>query len=547
MRNNGFRLLVLMILNISLVQACSSPGGEASPTTPPHQTAVTQTKSGTPSGSLTPLPVVEPADIIFHNGVIITIESSQPTAQALAVRGNIIQAVGSESEVLAYQGPETVMIDLQGQALMPGFEDGHLHYTRNKWGDGAPIPGLMADMASFGLTSITEMHSTDEYINAMLQAEANGEIDVRVNIFGEYNCGFLENGKSIECPSWYLDNDPLLDPTHLVRIPGVKIFVDGAGGNRGCPYNTFEWPDDIETYWPGIWETCTYPYGDLYLTEDELTAVLTDLQERGYRAAFHVMGDAGLDVTLNAIERALDGRSNLEVRHQIQHSSELRPDQLDRYAELNILAQVPGYFNTCEADILEAMFPGDVETWNVNRFALPGLGVHTYYGSDANGRRDIHEIGVGLDPRWSVYGFVTHQQFRDDMSVCTPPQWIAKYNYSIQQALEMMTIEPAYAVSMEEYIGSLKPGKYADLIILSDNPLTMAPDDLYQLNVWMTMMNGVQRYCAPGREAFCPASAQTAPPLRLKQWKQPFKPFRLNIIVIQAPRFPPISTARTSC
>ncbi len=61
-------------------------------------------------------------------------------------------------------------------------------------------------------------------------AERNGEIDVRMNIFGEYNCGFLDdNGKSIECISWYRNNDPILDVDHMVRIPGVKIFVDGAG------------------------------------------------------------------------------------------------------------------------------------------------------------------------------------------------------------------------------------------------------------------------------------------------------------------------------
>ena len=462
----------------------------------------------TPTIEKTPTQLVEPADIIFHNGTIITIEKSQPTAEALAIRGQLIQAVGTEEEILAYQGTDTLLVDLQGHTLMPGFEDGHTHYTRNKWGEGVPLETLMDDLLAFGLTSIAEMHSTDEYIDFMLDAEKNNEIDVRLNIFGEYNCGFLENGKSLYCPSWYPDNPPILDPTHMVRIPGVKIFLDGAGGNRGCPYMSFKWPDNIADHWPDIWETCSYPYGDLYLTEDELTAVLQDIQDRGYRASLHVMGDAGLDVALNAIEKVLNGQSNLIYRHQIQHSSTLRPDQIDRYVQLNILAQVPGYFNTCEAEELEAMYPEDYYTWDTTRFALPGLGVHTYYGGDCSGRVDIHKVGSALNPIWGLYGLVTRKQFREDMTICEPPEWVAKYKISVEQALEMVTIEPAYAVSMEDYIGSVRPGKFADLIILSDNPLTMNPDDLYKLTVWMTMVNGTMKYCAPGKEAYCPSANQ---------------------------------------
>ena len=51
---------------------------------------------------------------------------------------------------------------------------------------------------------------------------------------------------------------------------------------------------------------------------------------------------------------------------------------------------------------------------------------------------------------------------------------------------------------MENYVGSIKPGKYADLVILSGNPLTTKPDDLINLKVLMTMVNGKAEYCAAG-------------------------------------------------
>jgi predicted amidohydrolase YtcJ len=490
-----------LLISLSVIAACAGSTVTPSPIgTPPAASP------STPTPTLVPTPTLqaEPADVIFHNGTVITIDKERPTAEAVAIKGQQIQAVGTEEKVMAYRNADTVVVDLQGHTLMPGFEDGHTHYVRNKWGDGASVEPLMNDLLSFGLTSETEMHSTNEFIQAMLSAERAGKITVRMNIFGEYNCGFLVDHKSVYCPSWYPDNPPILDPTSMVRIPGVKIFVDGAGGERGCPYMSFEWPSDITKYWPDIRETCTLPYGDLYLTEDELTRALQDVQDHGYRASLHVMGDAALDVTLNALQKVLNGKSNLVYRHQIQHSSTLRPDQVPRYRQMDLLAQVPGYFNTCEADIYEAMYPDDTYAWNTTRYSLPGLGVHTYYGGDSSGRVDIHKVGSALNPIWGLYGLVTRKQFRDDGTTCDPPDWIGKYKISVEQALEMMTIEPAYAVSMEDYTGSVEPGKFADLIVLSDNPLTMNPDDLYKLSVWMTMVGGEVGYCAEGKDAYCP-------------------------------------------
>ena len=305
MQNAKNKVCVLLALISGLLLACASPQAPAPEATKPAAVPTPQ-----PAPTITTLPPAEPADIIFYNGSIITMEKDQPLAQAVAIRGNLIQAVGSDEAVLAFKGGETKVINLQGGALMPGFVEGHTHYTRNGWEDGTPLEDMMQTLLAFGLTSIAEMHSTDDYINSMLEAETNGEIDVRMNIFAEYNCGFLENGKSIECISWYRDNDPILDPTKMVRIPGVKIFVDGSGQpGRGCAYKSFPWPESIIEIWPTVWETCGSPYGDLYLNEKQLTKVIMDIQKRGYRAAFHTMGDAAIEIVLNSIETALGWRT----------------------------------------------------------------------------------------------------------------------------------------------------------------------------------------------------------------------------------------------
>jgi hypothetical protein len=74
----------------------------------------------------------------------------------------------------------------------------------------------------------------------------------------------------------------------------------------------------------------------------------------------------------------------------------------------------------------------------------------------------------------------------------------------------MMTVNSAYVLRQDEVVGSLTPGKYADLIILSTSLLTVRPDDLLDMPVLATVIGGVTEYCARGSEALCPG--YEAPP-----------------------------------
>ena len=78
--------------------------------------------------SCTPAPVSKQmADIIYSGGDIITINDSQPTAEALAVKGGKIIAVGTKTDVLKHKGDSTTIVDLRGKTLLPGFIDAHGH------------------------------------------------------------------------------------------------------------------------------------------------------------------------------------------------------------------------------------------------------------------------------------------------------------------------------------------------------------------------------------------------------------------------------------
>ena len=73
-------------------------------------------------------PTVEPAELVLHGGKIVTVDETQPEAEALAVTGGRIVAVGSNDEIDAYIGDGTEVVDLAGQTAIPGFIEGHGHF-----------------------------------------------------------------------------------------------------------------------------------------------------------------------------------------------------------------------------------------------------------------------------------------------------------------------------------------------------------------------------------------------------------------------------------
>jgi len=74
-------------------------------------------------------PKVEPATLVLNQGRIVTVDDQKPEAQALAARGDTIVALGTNEEIAPYVGPQTRVVDLHGRLAIPGFIDGHGHFT----------------------------------------------------------------------------------------------------------------------------------------------------------------------------------------------------------------------------------------------------------------------------------------------------------------------------------------------------------------------------------------------------------------------------------
>jgi predicted amidohydrolase YtcJ len=75
-------------------------------------------------------PVVEPADLVLRGGTVVTVDEARPSAEALAVRGDTIAAVGTNRDIESYVGPATRVIELNGALAIPGLIESHAHFAR---------------------------------------------------------------------------------------------------------------------------------------------------------------------------------------------------------------------------------------------------------------------------------------------------------------------------------------------------------------------------------------------------------------------------------
>src|SRR5436309_992535 len=99
---------------------------------------------------------IEPADLVLRGGKIVTMDPAKPQAEALAARGDAIVAVGTDKEIQPYIGESTRVLDLAGKFVMPGFIEGHGHFTA-------------IGQAKMNL-NLTEARNWDEIVAMVLQA-----------------------------------------------------------------------------------------------------------------------------------------------------------------------------------------------------------------------------------------------------------------------------------------------------------------------------------------------------------------------------------------
>ncbi|PIV26761.1 MAG: hypothetical protein COS37_04745 [Anaerolineae bacterium CG03_land_8_20_14_0_80_58_20] len=412
-------------------------------------------------------------------------EPNQPTAQAIAIQGEMIIAVGTDDEILTLSGPETQIIDLQGQTIMPGFVDAHDHVFNDAGKKDMSMEQSQQMALEYGITTLANMYNPPDVLDEMRAFQQAGKLKIRTSLYLTYSgpCGEIIG-------DWHKDVAPTRNSGEMLRIGGMKMTADG--GVCGKAALSTAYPDG--------------GFGDLWFTQDQINQIVADAQAAGYQVAIHAQGDRAIEQAQNAIAFALNGKPNT-YRHRIEHNPFARPDLLSRYSEIGIVPIAFGAYPTCAEihDSYYSSFFGTepmpyLENWRAFLDANPGLPVAWHsdwpYAS--------------MNTFLNLYSYVTRQEVDTEGNICMPPEWLASHAISVDEALPMMTINAAYALFRETEVGSLKAGKFADLLIISDDPTAINPNDLINLQVWMTMVGGKVEFCADEHASLCPRTEAAA-------------------------------------
>ena len=315
---------------------------------------------------------------------------------------------------------------------------------------------------SKGITTFEDAGSPLDVIDLMKKMVDEGSMGVRLWVM-------VRQPNEVIAPK--LDQYKMIDHAdgHLT-VRAIKKQIDGALGSRGA------WLLEPYADKPGSTGLNTTP-----LAEIEAAARLA--MQHGYQLCVHAIGDRGNRETLNIFERAFKANpTKRDLRWRVEHAQHLSAEDIPRFGKLGVIAAMQGIHCTSDAPyVLERLGATRAEEGAYVWQKLMKSGATIANGTDA----PVEDV----DPIPSYYASVSRRL--KDGSMFFPDQRMSR-----MEALKSYTINGAYAGFEENNRGSLKPGKYADITVLSKDILTVPEAEIPTAKVVYTIVGGKVLYKA---------------------------------------------------
>lgn len=260
----------------------------------------------------------------------------------------------------------------------------------------------------------------------------------------------------------------------FLRIGSIKAFADGALGPQTAAM--------LQPY-----EGSSQNTGMLLLDSEELFEHGRLAVEHGLSLAVHAIGDRANHEVLEAFRQLRDFEAQQGLpaqRHRIEHVQVLHPEDVDRLAQLGVIASMQPIHATSDMEMADRYWGKRSVLSYAWRSQLKN-GASLAFGSDAPVESP--------NPFWGLHAAVTRQ--RADGSP-GPDGWYPEQRLSLSEALQGFTTGAAYAAGMEDRQGRLSPGYLADLIVLLEDPFRLKPRELRELESQATMVAGEWVYRA---------------------------------------------------
>lgn len=255
----------------------------------------------------------------------------------------------------------------------------------------------------------------------------------------------------------------------MLRWGGLKGFVDGSLGSTTA---WFYAPYDDEPNTSGLLVNDTLQLREWILKADSVKL----------HVAVHAIGDRANDWLLGVYSEAEALNGPRDRRFRIEHAQHLTRKAISQFAELGVIPSMQPYHAIDDGRWAEKRIgPERIKTTYAFRSLLDASAKLTF-GSDWT--------VAPLSPLEGIYAAVTRQTLDGK----NPGGWVPQEKISVEEALRCYTANNAYAGFQEEDLGVLRPGLYADLVVLSENLLKISPEKIKDVKVLRTLVGGKEAF-----------------------------------------------------
>lgn len=341
-----------------------------------------------------------------------------------------------------------------------------------------------------GVTTVMDTRVYDEQLIAFNALRERGELTVRV-------CGAKEiTPDSVDGPqdaARALDeivafnqqwNDPQWGPAPGFGLSHVKFFVDGVLQPPTMTASLLEpYRENVGTHEQPDWQP-TERYGDLYFTKPVFEALIHECGRAGVHPHMHTVADGAIEMTLNALEKMRAAFPGKDVRPGLAHNELAAASHYARFASLGAAAVLSYQW----AGLPEVLIDEERAMLGEARFAhlepqgrFLDAGARIAYGSDWPIDR--------LDEWYNLQIAMTRRAW-DSAGNPAGPRLDNDRNLTLIEVLRSATIDAAWMIARDHEIGSLEPGKLADLIVLKNDIFNEPPEQLYKTQIARTVVGG---------------------------------------------------------
>ncbi|MFQ5982014.1 MAG: amidohydrolase, partial [Woeseiaceae bacterium] len=367
---------------------------------------------------------------------------------------------GNPTGILADQAMNLIF-DITPAYTTEDFDEAIAHYVGN--------------LSAEGITTIKDPEIDERHWDAYKQVQSRGELTVRVFALW-YRTDTLDDAKDLLKQIAPFTNPQNGTGDDQVISGGVKIYIDGSGTARTA-WVYDEWNKDFSEIDEGN-------FGLTYIEPDVLFEQIRLFHKAGIHIGTHAIGDRAIDFTMDAYDKVLGEDPVYGLRHSIIHCNIPTDHAMD------LMYKLQNSYDAAYPEVQPAFlwWIGDAYAGNFGPERSPRvLPLNTFLERGIKWASSSDYDVSPFAPRYGLWSAIARQTL---FGTHGEHPWGIEESISVQDALKSYTTWAARQVFLEDKIGTIEAGKYADIVVWDRDPYSVSTEELKEMNALLTIFDG---------------------------------------------------------